>query len=56
MAKRQNTTVEEIKRFFGEDLKLLERDVRENKIREWACPPVPLIPNTMPFTCTNTKE
>lgn len=37
MAKRQNTTVEEIKRFFGEDLKLLERDVRENKIREWAC-------------------
>ena len=37
MAKRQNTTVEEIKRFFGEDLKLLERDVRENKIRAWAC-------------------
>ena len=37
MAKRQSTTVDEIKRFFGEDLSLLERDVRENKIREWAC-------------------
>ena len=37
MAKRQSTTVDEIKRFFGEDLALLERDVRENKIREWAC-------------------
>ena len=37
MAKRQSTTVDEIKRFFGEDLSLLERDVRENKIREGAC-------------------
>ena len=37
MAKRQSTTVDEIKRFFGEDLSLLERDVRENKIRAWAC-------------------
>ena len=37
MAKRQGTTVDEIRRFFGEDLGLLERDVRENKIRAWAC-------------------
>ncbi|RVU98546.1 hypothetical protein EII22_01690 [Coriobacteriales bacterium OH1046] len=37
MAKRQGTTVGEIKRFFGDDLAFLERDVRENKIREWAC-------------------
>lgn len=37
MAERQGTTVEEIKRFFGQDLALLERDVRENKIRAWAC-------------------
>lgn len=37
MAKRQGTTVDEIRRFFGQDLALLERDVRENKIRAWAC-------------------
>ncbi len=37
MARRQNTTVDELKRFFGDDLSLLERDVRENKIRDWAC-------------------
>ena len=37
MAKRQNTTVDELKRFFGDDLALLERDVREGKIRDWAC-------------------
>ena len=37
MAERQNTTIDQIKRFFGEDLSLLERDVRENKIRTWAC-------------------
>lgn len=37
VAKRQSTTVEELKRFFGEDLALLERDVREDKIRSWAC-------------------
>lgn len=37
MARRQGTTVGEIKRFFGDDLAFLERDVRENKIREWAC-------------------
>lgn len=37
MAKRQGSTVEEMRRFFGEDLAFLERDVRENKIRAWAC-------------------
>ena len=37
MAQRQNTTVAELKRFFGDDLALLERDVRESKIRNWAC-------------------
>ena len=37
IAKRQNTTVEELKRFFGDDLALLERDVREGKIKDWAC-------------------
>ncbi|MBQ9068059.1 MAG: hypothetical protein IJ131_03215 [Eggerthellaceae bacterium] len=36
MAKRQGTTVEAIKQFFGEDLGMLERDVLEAKAREWA--------------------
>ncbi|MBP3894070.1 MAG: hypothetical protein J6D34_08540 [Atopobiaceae bacterium] len=37
IARRQNSTLEEVKRFFGQDLAFLERDVRERKIREWAC-------------------
>ena len=37
IAKRQNSTLDEVKRFFGQDLAYLERDVRERKIREWAC-------------------
>lgn len=37
IAARQGSTIEEVKRFFGEDLSLLERDVREAKIRAWAC-------------------
>ena len=37
IAKRQNSTLDEVKRFFGQDLAFLERDVRENKIRAWAC-------------------
>ena len=37
IAKRQNSTLEEVKRFFGKDLAFLERDVRERKIRDWAC-------------------
>lgn len=37
IAQRQGSTLDEVKRFFGQDLALLERDVRENKIRTWAC-------------------
>lgn len=37
VAKRQGASMDEVKRFFGEDLSLLECDVRENKIRDWAC-------------------
>ena len=37
IAQRQHTTVAELERFFGDDLALLERDVREAKIRDWAC-------------------
>lgn len=36
VAKRQNTTVEALKQFFGEDLAALERDVLSNKARVWA--------------------
>jgi len=36
IAKRQGSTIDEVKRFFGEDLALLERDVRDDKIRSWA--------------------
>lgn len=36
IAKRQNSTLDEVKRFFGQDLAFLERDVRENKVRLWA--------------------
>ena len=36
IAKRQNSTLDEVKRFFGQDLRFLERDVREAKIRAWA--------------------
>ena len=36
VAARQNTTVEELQRFFGDDLAMLERDVREAKARAWA--------------------
>ena len=36
IAQRQNTTLDQVKRFFGQDLGFLERDVRENKIRAWA--------------------
>ncbi|MBQ9058620.1 MAG: hypothetical protein IJ125_05515 [Atopobiaceae bacterium] len=37
IAKRQGSTLDEVKRFFGEDFTLLERDVRDRKIRVWAC-------------------
>lgn len=36
VAMRQNTTVEALKQFFGEDLAALERDVLNNKARTWA--------------------
>lgn len=36
MAQRQDTTVELIKRFFGEDLSMLERGLREQKAIDWA--------------------
>lgn len=32
MAKEQNTTLEFIKRFFGEDLSMLESDIRRHKV------------------------
>lgn len=37
MAERQGSTIEMVKRFFGEDLALLERDVLERKAIDWAC-------------------
>ena len=37
MAERQNSTVEDLKRFFGDDLAMLKRDVLETKARNWAC-------------------
>lgn len=36
MARRQNTTVEMIKRFFGEEMELLERDLLERKAMDYA--------------------
>lgn len=35
MAQRQNTTIEMVKRFFGEDLSLLEGDVKRQKAEQW---------------------
>lgn len=35
MAVRQNTTVDMLKSFFGEDLAMLARDVKENKVKDW---------------------
>lgn len=37
MAQRQNTTVEMIQGFFGADLAMLERDVKERKVIDWVC-------------------
>lgn len=36
IARREGSTVEMLRRFFGDDLSVLERDVRDRKIREWA--------------------
>lgn len=35
MAQRQNSDMEMVKKFFGEDLALLESDVRRQKAEEW---------------------
>lgn len=35
MAQRQNATVEQLKLFFGEELAMLERDVKERKAVDW---------------------
>ena len=37
LAKRQNTTMDMVKRFFGEDFALLVRDVKRQKAEEWIC-------------------
>lgn len=37
IAKREQSTLEMVQRFFGEDFALLERDVLNEKAREWAC-------------------
>lgn len=36
MARRQETTVEMIKGFFGEDLFFLEKDLKQRKAMDWA--------------------
>lgn len=36
MARRQGTTIDEVKQFFGDDLAALERDVLAAKARAWA--------------------
>ena len=36
LARREGTSLEDVKRFFGEDLSMLERDVLNRKAREWA--------------------
>lgn len=35
MARRQNTTMDMVRRFFGDDLALLAGDVRHQKAEEW---------------------
>ena len=35
MVRRQNTDMEMLKRFFGEDLAMLERDVKRRKAEDW---------------------
>ena len=37
IAEREGSTIEMVKRFFGEDYALLERDVLERKAIDWAC-------------------
>ncbi|MBQ3300841.1 MAG: hypothetical protein IJH04_01580 [Eggerthellaceae bacterium] len=37
MAEREGSTIEMVKRFFGDDFAMLERDVLERKAIDWAC-------------------
>lgn len=37
MAERQGSTIDMVRRFFGDDLAMLERDVLERKAIDWAC-------------------
>ncbi|MBR1828539.1 MAG: hypothetical protein IJ781_03375 [Atopobiaceae bacterium] len=36
LAEREGSSLEMLRKFFGDDFSLLERDVRDRKIREWA--------------------
>ncbi len=36
IARRQNATLDMIRTFFGEDLSMLERDIKERKAIDWA--------------------
>ena len=37
MARREGGSIDMVKRFFGDDLAMLERDVLERKAKDWAC-------------------
>ena len=37
IAEREGSTIEMVKRFFGDDFAMLERDVLERKAIDWAC-------------------
>ena len=37
IARRQNTTVAELKRFLGEDLAMLQSDLKKRKAAAWVC-------------------
>lgn len=37
IARRQNTTVAELRRFLGEDLAMLQGDLQKRKAAAWAC-------------------
>lgn len=37
MAQRQHSTVDLVRRFFGEDLSMLEKDVKRRKAEQWIC-------------------
>ena len=37
IARRQNTTVAELKRFLGENLAMLQSDLKKRKAAAWAC-------------------